>query len=199
MGENSQVKKASKATSAAGKTVEQGISNYQNDPLFSQIQGIVQNVLANPYTLTPTAVDAMNQQGISQANAGANAFLNDRMTQLSGMQGGPGYRSGSARDAEYEAGARLGEGLANAHRQTQLLAAQQRVPDLLNAANAGQAFLNNLFGQQQTLANTQLGQASQFSTLGQIPSPLAQTLGGVGQVGGNILTAGTGTKGVFKG
>jgi len=196
MGENSQVKKASKATSAAGKTVEQGISNYQNDPLFSQIHGIIQNVLANPLTMTPQAQDAMYQQGVSQANQAANSFLNDRMTQLAAS--GAGYRSGSARDAEFEAGARLGEGLANAHRQTQLAMAQQRIPDLLNAANAGQGFLNNLFGQQQTLANTQLGQASQFSTLGQIPSPLAQTLGGVGQIGGNILTAGTTSKGVFK-
>jgi len=196
MGENSQVKKASKATSAAGKTVEQGISNYQNDPLFSQIQGIIQNVLANPLTMTPQAQDAMYQQGVSQANQAANSFLNDRMTQLAAS--GAGYRSGSARDAEFEAGARLGEGLANAYRQTQLAMAQQRIPDLLNAANAGQGFLNNLFGQQQTLANTQLGQASQFSTLGQIPSPLAQTLGGVGQIGGNILTAGTTSKGVFK-
>jgi len=196
MGENSQVKKASKATSAAGKTVEQGISNYQNDPLFSQIHGIIQNVLANPLTMTPQAQDAMYQQGVSQANQAANSFLNDRMTQLAAS--GAGYRSGSARDAEFEAGARLGEGLANAYRQTQLAMAQQRIPDLLNAANAGQGFLNNLFGQQQTLANTQLGQASQFSTLGQIPSPLAQTLGGVGQIGGNILTAGTTSKGVFK-
>jgi len=196
MGENSQVKKASKATSAAGKTVEQGISNYQNDPLFSQIHGIIQNVLANPLTMTPQAQDAMYQQGVSQANQAANSFLNDRMTQLAAS--GAGYRSGSARDAEFEAGARLGEGLANAYRQTQLAMAQQRIPDLLNAANAGQGFLNNLFGQQQTLANTRLGQASQFSTLGQIPSPLAQTLGGVGQIGGNILTAGTTSKGVFK-
>ena len=196
MGENSQVKKASKATSAAGKTVEQGISNYQNDPLFSQIHGIIQNVLANPLTMTPQAQDAMYQQGVSQANQAANSFLNDRMTQLAAS--GAGYRSGSARDAEFEAGARLGEGLANAYRQTQLAMAQQRISDLLNAANAGQGFLNNLFGQQQTLANTQLGQASQFSTLGQIPSPLAQTLGGVGQIGGNILTAGTTSKGVFK-
>lgn len=156
-------------------------------------------ILANPTSLTPQAVDAMNQQGISEANAGANSFLKGRMEQLSGAGGGTGYRSGDARSAEYEAAARLGEGLAAAHRNTQLAQAQSRIPDLQTAAQIGLALTNNAFGQKQQLANTQLGQASQFSTLGQIPSPLQQTMSGLGNIGGKVLTAGTGTGGVFKG
>lgn len=154
--------------------------------------------MSNPLTMTPEAQDAMYRSGVSQAHAGANDFLKERMTQLQGY-GGPGYRSGAARDAEFEAGARLGEGLAQAYRQTQLAMAQQRVPDLLNAANAGTSLLNNEFGLSQSVANAQLGQAGVLSQLAGVPTPGQQIGSGIGGILGNVATAGTSSKGVFKG
>lgn len=198
MGENSQVKKSGKAAAAATRTVQTGQQDYLNSPEYAQVQALIGQVMANPLTMTPEAQETMYRSGVSQANAGANQFLNERMTQLEGY-GGAGYRSGAAREAEYETGARLGEGLAQAYRQTQLAMAQQRVPDLLNAANAGTSLLNNEFGLSQSVANAQLGQAGVLSQLAGVPSPAQQIGGGAGGILGNILTAGTSSKGIFKG
>lgn len=197
-GETRQEKSSRQSAQAATKTVQQGAADYTASPEYQQIVGLVGQILANPTTLTPQAVDAMNRQAISDANRGAQGFLADKMT-MSQAPGGAGYRSGSARDAEIQAAAMFGEGLAGANRQVTLAQAERRIPDLITAANAGQSLLQNQFGLQQSVANAQLGQAGILSQLAQIPSPAQQVGSGLGGLLGGVVTAGTSPKGVFKG
>lgn len=186
MGGDANQTKASKQSKAGVANAEMSRNAILNDPMRASAASFVQQLIANPFTLTPIAVDAMNQQGISEANAGANAFLNDRMTQLSGMQGAPGYRSGSARDAEYEAAARLGEGLASAHRQTQITQATQRIPDLVNAINQITGFVGQRFPLDQAVTNARMGAASNFVSMAGQPSDLERGVSAGGQFVSNV-------------
>lgn len=187
MGDTAGVKKATKAGGKAVTTAATSRQNYLESPEFAQVQALIGQVMANPLTMTPEAQDAMYRSGVSQANAGANQFLNERMTQLEGY-GGPGYRSGAAREAEYETGARLGEGLAQAYRQTQLAMAQQRVPDLLRAAGAGSGLLGQVNALDQYVSNTQLGHAGNMAQIAGIPTIGAQIGTGVGNTASQMLT-----------
>lgn len=197
-GETREEKATRQSAQAATKTVQQGAADYTASPEYQQITALVGQILANPTTLTPQAVDAMNRQAIADANRGAREFLVDKQT-MSQAPGGAGYRSGSARDAEIQAASMFGENLASANRQVELAQAERRIPDLITAANAGQSLLQNKFGLQQSVANAQLGQAGILSQLAQIPSPAQQLGSGLGGVLGGVLTAGTSSKGVFKG
>lgn len=198
MGESAGVKKSNKSAAAATKTIDTAKTDYLNDPMFQQVSALVSNILQNPLTLTPSAVDTMYQQGANQANQAANSFYNERMTQLSGGQDAPGYRSGAARSAEFEAGSRLGQGLADTHRQVQMEIANRRVQDLITAANAGSGLLSQQFNLSQALSNAQMGAANTFGQNAQIPSPLAQTLGGIGGIGGKILGTEKAGGAIFK-
>lgn len=189
--QSSGVKKSNSQAKAATSTLQTAATNRQAAPEYGQIKGIIDTLLSNPITLTPEVQDAMYRQGVSQANAGANSFLDERMAKLQGA-GGPGYRSGAARNAEFEAGARLGENLAAAHRQTQIDVANRRVSDLIAAANAGQGFLSGDFNTSQAVANAQMGASNIIGQNAQIPSPTAQILGGVGSLGGTLGSAAIG-------
>lgn len=186
--QSSAVKKSNKQAAAATGTLQGAETAYLGSSQFPQIEGIINSILDNPLTMTPQAQDAMYRTGVSDANAGAKDFLSQRLAQLQGY-GGTGYRSGAARNAEFEAGAKLGEGLANSYRQTQLAMAQQRVSDLVNAANAGTGFLQGQFNLGQAVANAQLGAANIMNQNAQIPSPTAQLLGGIGSLGGTLGSA----------
>lgn len=189
--QSSGTKKSNNQAKAATSTLQTAATDRQADPLYEQIRSIIGSVVSNPTTLTPDVQESMYRQGVSQANAGAQSFLDEKMQKIQGY-GSTGYRSGAARNAEYEAGARLGENLAMASRQTQIDVANRRVSDLIAAANAGQGFLSGDFNTSQAVANAQMGAANVMGQNAQIPSPTAQLLGGVGSLGGTLGSAAIG-------
>ena len=162
-----------------------------SSPEFAGIQELVSGILANPYTFNPGTEEALYRQGLSTANEGANQFLESAYAKSG--QGG-GFRSGATRDAEFEVGARLGEGLARAYRDTQLQVMQQNMQDRQNAIGTGTQFLNQQYALDQGVANARTGQAQILATLGGQASPGQRAGAGIGQLFGNLGSAYLGNK-----
>lgn len=169
---------------------------FLNDPLFGAIRAIAEGIVANPQTFGPAQREALFRQTAGQANQAATQASNEL---LAGQTVGSGTRSGSTTAGLFDIGARLGESLAQSQRQIAIQGAQQDRADENAAIGTGQNILNlqNLLNQQ--IANAQLGGATTIAATGNQQSPGAQLGGGLLGTAGNVLTAGTSSKGLFKG
>lgn len=177
--------------------MQQGVVDYRNSPFFADMTRVIQGLVQNPYTFSPTDAQAMYANNAAQANANSNAALQNLYEKNSAS--GAGFRSGGTRAGEFDILSRQGSDLTAANTQTQLQLANQNRADQTQLINTLGTYLGNQFGLSQSVANAELGSAGVFSQLANVPSPAAQSLGGVGKIGGSILTAGTSPSGVFKG
>jgi len=185
-GQSSAQKTASKTAGLAPKTLEQSRSNFLASPEYAGQQDIVQQILANPYTFSQQDIDRIYQGGAATAYQSANGFV-DQQNAKQGAQGV--FRSGGTNALHAQAGAQLGEQLAGAQRQGQLMAAQQRIPDLANAYNLAGQLSQTRSAYDSNIANAQLGQANVLGGLAGQPTPLQSGLGGLGSILGSTVGA----------
>lgn len=197
MGSETKTQKQTRGQLADALTTQRGAKeDFLNDPLFSGIRQIVEGIVAQPETFGPAQREALFRQTAGQANQEATQASNNL---LASQTVGAGTRSGSTAGGLFDIGARLGETLAQSRRNIEIQGAQQDRQDQLGAVGAGQGILNlqNLLDQQ--IANAQLGAATTIASTGNQQSPGGALGGGLLGTAGNILTAGTSSKGLFKG
>lgn len=150
-----------------------------NSPFLQGIADIVTQIQAQPFTITDELVNTLRAQTAGTANQAANTFVDEARTRATGPSGA-GVRSGSTQGQIFEIGSRLGEALAQADRQTQILQAERRIPDLLTAIGALQTPLGIEDAARQGVTNALLGQGQLLSSVANIPSPASQVGGALG-------------------
>ena len=193
-GESSAQKRARKTSQSAITTSQRAETEYANSPLYQELFQRALGLAQDPYSLGPDDIAKINQNAASRAQMGSRNFLDQEFSRLAGS--GSGMRSGARNAVMGRAATGLGTELAQGSRQAEIQGALQSNADLVNAFNLIQSLLGQRAGMSQSLANTQLGVGNTLTGLAGQPSPLAQALGGVGQLGGSLLGA-AGMAGVF--
>ncbi len=197
MGSSPQAKINKKAMARVGEAIEtMGLSGFLGmleDPehALGQIRGLgrgnLVSLLEDPMSLAGV-VDLIKSQGAADAHAAARNQLNEGLARLSGTSG---TRSGAANRLFAQTASDLGSSIAQANRQADILAAQQRPADIINALQAAQSWMGSEMSPYQALASTQLGGGQVIGGL-QAPPSFAQ---GVGSLAGSVLGAAGGAGG----
>jgi len=189
MGSSGQEKINKQSMERVGEAIEtlMGYVGRFEDPdsPIGMIQGggreRIQELLDDPYTLA-SVVDAIKSSGAATAHEVARSQLSEGLARLSGTSG---VRSGAANRLQGQVAAGLGRNIAEANRQADIMAAQQRPTDLINALQAAQSWQGSEMSPYQALASTQLGGGQVIGGL-QAPPSFAQ---GVGSLAGSVLGA----------
>jgi len=139
-------------------------------------RGTVQRLLDDPLSLGPDVIAAIKSSGAATAHEAARNQLSEGLARLSGTSG---TRSGAANRLQGQVASGLGRGIAQSNRQADIMAAQQRPIDIINALQAAQSWQGAEMSPYQALASTQLGGGSVIGSL-QAPPSFAQGLGAFG-------------------
>lgn len=145
-------------------------------------RGTVQRLLDDPLSLGPDVIAAIKSSGAATAHEAARNQLSEGLARLSGTSG---TRSGAANRLQGQVASGLGRGIAQSNRQADIMAAQQRPIDLINALQATQSWQGAEMSPYQALASTQLGGGGVIGGL-QAPPSFAQ---GAGALAGSALGA----------
>ena len=145
-------------------------------------RGRIQELLDDPLSLGPDVIAAIKSSGAATAHEAARNQLSEGLARLSGTSG---TRSGAANRLQGQVASGLGRGIAQSNRQADIMAAQQRPIDLINALQATQSWQGAEMSPYQALASTQLGGGQVIGGL-QAPPSFAQ---GIGALGGAALGA----------
>jgi hypothetical protein len=137
----------------AVKVLEAARQRYEGDPAFEQLNDLLAQ-LAGAKTFDDATVAKMKANARGTATDAANNYLGEARAQLSQ---GPGMRSGAAREAERQTAVGLGETLAQMDREIDIMAAQQRIADLINNVNAVQGMLDQITKWDQAISQANLG------------------------------------------
>lgn len=182
--------KAMKNVEEAVATLMGFVGRFEDrDSPIGMIQGggreRIQELLDDPYTLA-SVIDAIKSSGAATAHDAARNQLSEGLARLSGTSG---TRSGAANRLQGQVAAGLGRDIAQSNRQADIMAAQQRPTDLINALQAAQSWQGAEMSPYQALASTQLGGGSVIGGLTAPPS-FAQGMGALaGQAMGAAGTA----------
>lgn len=189
MGSSGQTKINKESMARIGEAIEtlMGYVGRFEDPT-SPIGGIqvagrgrIQELLDDPYTLA-SVIDSIKSSGAATAHEAARNQLSEGLARLSGTSG---TRSGAANRLQAQVASGLGRDIAQSNRQADIMAAQQRPIDLINALQAAQSWQGAEMSPYQALASTQLGGGGVIGGL-QAPPSFAQ---GAGALGGSLLGA----------
>jgi hypothetical protein len=139
--------------------------------------------------MSPQVVQGLEQNNAISANRAYNTAQDAADAKAAATTG---YRSGPAQDAHRYNSMQLADTIASGNRQIETQAALQRNPDIINALAAAMPYLKLPLEIPSQQAQILGGLAT--SRVMEQPSPFAQALGGVGQLGGAVL----GNQGLFK-
>jgi len=185
--ESAAQKRARKTSKSAITTSQRAETEYVNSPLYQELFQRALRLAQDPFSLGPDDIAKINQNAASRAQMGSRNFLDQEFSRLAGS--GSGMRSGARNAVMGRAATGLGTELAQGSRQAEIQGALQSNADLMNAFNLIQSLLGQRAGLTGNIANTQLGVGNTLTNLAGQPTPLAQALGGIGQLGGSVLGA----------
>lgn len=186
-------KKSSENLEEATDLAKQRAALYSGSPEFAQLQALTQQVLQNPLTFGPEQREMLFRQQSALANQSANDFLRNAGERATV---GSGFRSGGMDAARIMAASGLGENLAAAQRQVELMGAQQDRQDLLGAQGVARNFLQSQELPYDKAVNALLGQGQVLGSFGPEQQGIGGALGGIlGSAAGGV----TGNSGLFKG
>lgn len=187
-------KKSAENLEEATDVQKAAAQQFLADPIFGQVRQATEQIFDTPLTFGPEQREGLFQRQAAMANRAANDFLTNARVQATGP-GGPGFRSGSQRQAEILAASGLGEALANSRAQIELQGAQQDRTDLQNLMATGADFLNLQQLPQDKVVQALLGQGQVLGQQGPEQQGFGAALGGIlGQAAGGI----TGNANLFK-
>lgn len=138
----------------------------------------------NPQTYSPEDIAGIKGRAGDAAVTGAQNFQNAAW-ERAGAQGA--YRDSSTRAGEARVGQQLGGQLADISRNTDQMAALQRVQDLAQLGSLLQGFFNLRQGPSNALANAYIGVGNQQANYN--ASPFGDALKGLGTIGTAIGSA----------
>ena len=202
MGSSGQKKLNRRAQQRIGEainTLTSYVGRFEDpDSPLGMIQGggreRIQELLADPYSLA-SVIDSIKSSGAATAHDAARNQLSEGLARLSGTSG---TRSGAANRLQGQVAAGLGRDIAQANRQADIMAAQQRPTDLINALQAAQSWQGAEMSPYQALASTQLGGGQVIGGL-QAPPSCAQGLGAFGGAALGAAGAAGGILNLFSG
>lgn len=166
------------ATGVLGESRERFLS----DPLYLEALRQATGLMEDPLSLSPEVVAALEQNAAASAHAAARNQLAEGLGRLSTTSG---LRGGAARNLQGQIAQGLGQAIAEGSRNARIAAAQQRIPDIVNALQASQGLLQQQYAMDNALANAHMGGAQISASLPTSPSFLQ----GVGGLAGNVLGA----------